>query len=64
MRVLTPVGDARVLARKIAAGVAAGRARIIYPASYGLSRHLPNLTRFVLDRFTPPLRALPPAGKA
>jgi len=64
MRVLTPVGDARVLARKIAAGVAAGRARIIYPASYGLSRHLPNLTRFVLDRFTPPRRALPPAGKA
>ena len=64
MRVLTPVGDARVLARKIVAGVASGRARIIYPASYGLSRHLPNLTRFVLDRFTPPLRALPPGGRA
>ena len=60
MRVLTPVGDADVLARKIANGVASRRARIIYPASYGFSRHFPNLTRFVLDHFTPPLKP-PPA---
>jgi short-subunit dehydrogenase len=64
MRILTPVGDARVLARKIADGVASGRARIIYPGSYAPLRHLPNLTRFFLDRFTPPLKALPPGGKA
>ena len=66
MKLFTPVGDAGVLARKIANGVASGRARIIYPATYGVSRHLPNLTRFFLDRFTPPLKALPPpeGGKA
>lgn len=63
-RLFTPTGDAPVLARKIAAGVASGRARIIYPATYGITRHLPNLTRFFLDRFTPSLKALPAAGKA
>jgi short-subunit dehydrogenase len=62
MRIFTPTGTAPVLARKIANGVASRRARIIYPAIYGVSRHYPNLTRFVLDRFTPPLKALPPAG--
>jgi hypothetical protein len=29
---------------------------------YGLLRHFPNLTRFLLDRLTPPLKALPPEG--
>lgn len=58
-RLFTPVGDPAVLARKIADGVASRRARIIYPGFNAVSRHLPNLTRFVLDRFTPPLRALP-----
>jgi short-subunit dehydrogenase len=57
---LTPTGDADVLARKICDGVARRRARIIYPGVYGLSRHLPNLTRFFVDRFTPSLKALPP----
>ena len=64
MKLFTPVGEAGVLARKIANGVASGRARIIYPATYGVSRHFPNLTRFFLDRFTPPLKALPPPGGA
>jgi len=62
MKLFTPTGEANVLARKIANGVASGRARIIYPATYGVSRHFPNLTRFFLDRFTPPLKALPPGG--
>jgi short-subunit dehydrogenase len=62
MKLFTPTGEADVLARKIAKGVASGRARIIYPATYGVSRHFPNLTRFFLDRFTPPLKALPPGG--
>jgi short-subunit dehydrogenase len=62
MKLFTPVGEADVLARKIANGVASGRGRIIYPATYGISRHFPNLTRFFLDRFTPPLKALPPGG--
>jgi short-subunit dehydrogenase len=64
MKLFTPTGEAHVLARKIANGVASGRARIIYPFTYGVSRHFPNLTRFFLDRFTPPLKALPPAGGA
>ena len=62
MSLLTPTGDADVLARKICDGVASKRHRIVYPGSYGLSRHFPNLTRFILDRLTPPLRALPPKG--
>jgi short-subunit dehydrogenase len=63
MRLFTPVGDAGVLARKIADGVTSRRARIIYPGMYALSRHYPNLTRFLLDRFTPPLKALPAGNK-
>jgi short-subunit dehydrogenase len=64
MRLMTPIGDADVLARKIANGVASRRSRIIYPAVYATSRHFPNLTRFLLDRFTPPLKALPqPEGE-
>ena len=55
--------DADDLARMIADGVASGRHRIIYPAVYGMSRHFPNLTRFLLDRFTPPLKALPSGGE-
>jgi hypothetical protein len=58
------VGDADVLARKIARGVESRRSRIIYPAMYGVSRHFPNLTRFVMDRLTPPLRALPEGKNA
>ncbi len=60
-RLLTPVGEADVLARLVVRGVETRRHRIVYPALYGLSRHFPNATRFVLDRFTPPLKALPPA---
>jgi short-subunit dehydrogenase len=59
MRLLTPVGDAGVLARKIARGVASRRARIVYPGIYALARHFPNLSRFMLDRFTPPIKAQP-----
>ncbi|HEY1694163.1 MAG TPA: SDR family NAD(P)-dependent oxidoreductase [Polyangiaceae bacterium] len=64
MRTFTPTGDAAVLGRKIADAVASRRARIIYPALYALTRHFPNLTRFVMDRFTPPLKALPKGGGA
>jgi short-subunit dehydrogenase len=60
-RLLTPAGDARVLARKIADGVEARRARIVYPAFFRVVHRFPNLARFVLARFTPPLRALPSA---
>ena len=32
------------------------RARVIYPRIYTLLRHLPNLARWITDRFTPPAR--------
>lgn len=63
MRLFTPTGDAETLARKICNGVRSRRARIIYPGFYALTRHFPNLTRFLIDRLTPPLRALPPAER-
>jgi short-subunit dehydrogenase len=63
MRLFTPTGDPAVLARKVADGVRARRARIIYPAGFALARHFPGLTRFILDRFTPPLKALPAAAE-
>lgn len=59
MRTFTPTGEASVLARKIVRAVERRRARVIYPAFYALTRLFPNLTRFVMDRMTPPLKALP-----
>jgi short-subunit dehydrogenase len=59
----SPLGQAPVLARLIADGVASRRSRIIYPAVYRLSRHFPNLTRWAVDRLTPPIRAFAPAEK-
>jgi short-subunit dehydrogenase len=57
----SPLGRAPVLARLIADGVASRRSRIIYPAVYRLSRHFPNLTRWAVDRLTPPIEAFAPA---
>jgi len=59
----SPLGQAPVLARLIADGVASRRSRIIYPAVYRLSRHFPNLTRWAVDRLTPPIKAFAPAEK-
>jgi short-subunit dehydrogenase len=53
----TPVGDPDELARMIIRAVERRRARVIYPRVYGLARHFPNVTRWFLDSFTPPLRA-------
>jgi short-subunit dehydrogenase len=55
-----PTGSAEVLARMIAAAVAKKRARVVYPRLYALSRHFPNMTRWALDAFTPPLKQLKP----
>jgi len=62
----TPTGKADVLARLVADAVQHRRPRVIYPRVYALARHFPNATRWVMDRFTPPLRAkaLPPAPAA
>lgn len=50
---LLPEGDADELARRVRAAVELRRARVVYPATYALSRHFPALTRWFLDRFTP-----------
>ncbi len=52
----TPTGDPEELAKLVADAVERRRARVIYPRMYGLSRHFPNITRWFLDAFTPPLR--------
>jgi short-subunit dehydrogenase len=44
------------LAARIRRAVERGQARIIFPAGYTVARHLPHLARWVLDRFTPPIR--------
>jgi short-subunit dehydrogenase len=54
-----PTGSPAVLARMIADAVAKKRPRIVYPRMYGLARHLPNMTRWALDAFTPPLKGQP-----
>ncbi|MBL8603031.1 MAG: SDR family NAD(P)-dependent oxidoreductase [Myxococcales bacterium] len=51
-----PMGDVDTLARKVTAAVDDRRDRVIYPASYGLARHFPQVTRWLMDRLTPPFR--------
>ena len=52
-QLLTPVGEADVLARLIADAVEHKEDRVIYPAINALGRHFPAMTRMVLDNFTP-----------
>ena len=52
----TPTGLPETLAKLIAKAVERKRPRVVYPAFYGLSRHLPNLTRWAIDAFTPRLK--------
>ncbi|MBI4951880.1 MAG: SDR family NAD(P)-dependent oxidoreductase [Myxococcales bacterium] len=54
---LLPIGNTATLARRVRRAVERRRARVIYPWLYTLSRHFPALTRWMLDRFTPPLPA-------
>ncbi|MBS2019913.1 MAG: SDR family NAD(P)-dependent oxidoreductase [Deltaproteobacteria bacterium] len=51
-----PAGSPEVLARMIADAVEKKRPRVIYPRFYGLARHFPNMTRWAMDAFTPPLK--------
>jgi short-subunit dehydrogenase len=48
-----PTGTPERLARLVRGAVEKKKSRVIYPGVYGVTRHLPNLTRFVLDRFSP-----------
>ncbi len=51
-----PTGSPDVLARMIADAVAKRRDRIVYPFVYAAARHFPNMTRWALDAFTPPVK--------
>jgi short-subunit dehydrogenase len=55
-----PTGSPQTLARMIANAVEHRRPRVIYPRVYGLARHLPNITRWLIDAMTPPLKRLDP----
>jgi hypothetical protein len=44
------------LAVKIRHAVERHRPRVVFPGGYRLVRHIPNATRWLLDRFTPPIR--------
>lgn len=48
-----PTGDPAVLAALVADAVDRKRPRVIYPRVYALSRHFPNASRWLTDRFTP-----------
>jgi short-subunit dehydrogenase len=52
-----PTGTPDVLARLIADAVERRRPRVVYPRVYGLSRLFPNATRWLVDTFTPPIKA-------
>ncbi len=54
-----PRGTEEELARRVRAGIEQRAARVIYPSSGALSRWFPGPTRWVMDRFTPALKALP-----
>jgi short-subunit dehydrogenase len=56
-----PQGTPEKLALRVRRAVERKRARVIYPRSMALGRHLPNATRWLLDSFTPSLRAVEPA---
>jgi short-subunit dehydrogenase len=67
----TPKGTPEVLARLVRRAVERKKARVIYPWIYTFARHLPGLTRWSLDRFSPKVvrgqtqaqPQLPPAGR-
>ncbi len=52
---LQPQGTPEGLAKRVLAAVQRRRARVIYPSVNRAARWFPGTTRWVLDRFTPPL---------
>jgi short-subunit dehydrogenase len=51
---LLPAGTPEVLARRVRRAAERQKARLVYPRLYGITRYFPTVTRFMLDRFTPP----------
>jgi uncharacterized protein len=54
-----PTGTEAELSRLVRLAIERKTARVIYPRSGALSRWFPGTTRWVMDRFTPSLKALP-----
>jgi short-subunit dehydrogenase len=54
-----PRGTEEELSRLVRLAIEKKQARVIYPRSGALSRWFPGTTRWVLDTFTPALKALP-----
>lgn len=52
----TPTGEPDELARRVLHAVDTRSPRVVYPDVYGLARHFPNATRWLVDRFTPGLK--------
>jgi short-subunit dehydrogenase len=57
-----PQGTEEELSRLVRLAIEKKRDRVIYPRSGVLSRWFPSTTRWVMDRFTPALKALPAPG--
>jgi short-subunit dehydrogenase len=57
-----PRGTEEELARLVRVAIDKKHARVIYPRSGAMSRWFPGATRWLMDRFTPPLRALGPVS--
>jgi len=53
---LQPKGDAATLARLVRRAVERRRARVIYPRMNAGARYFPGVTRWLMDRMTPPLK--------
>jgi short-subunit dehydrogenase len=56
MRML-PEGAPDELARRVRAAVDLKLGRIVYPRPYAITRYFPTVTRWFLDRFTPPAKS-------
>jgi len=52
-----PMGTPEELAKLVCDAVAEKKPRVIYPRFYTLSRHFPGVTRWLVDKLTPPLRS-------
>ena len=61
---LQPRGEAAVLARHIRRAVERRRGRVIYPRLNAPARYFPGVTRWLMDRLTPPLKPAPPQLQA
>jgi short-subunit dehydrogenase len=56
---LVSEGSPEKLATKIRIAIERRRPRVVFPGSYAVIRRLPDTARWILDRFSPPIRTSP-----